>query len=81
MKGKIKIEHLFFAYAKNGFDKLLLKDCLKEIYYLGYSLGTYISLYEINKAPPVATTVAKTIMETCHQCKEQVENKDQQSIT
>ena len=40
---------LFFADAKKCFDKLWLKDCLIEMYYLGYSLGTIRSFYEINK--------------------------------
>ena len=38
--------YLFFADAKKCFDKLWLKDCLIEMYNLGYSPGT-ISLYEI----------------------------------
>ena len=40
---------LFFADAKKCLDKLWLKDCLTEIYYLGYIPGTIRSLYEINK--------------------------------
>ena len=41
--------YLFFADAKKCFDKLWLKDCLIEIYYLGYIPGTIRSLYDINK--------------------------------
>ena len=40
---------LFFADAKKCFDKLWLKDCLIEMYYLGYSSGTIRRLYEISK--------------------------------
>ena len=40
---------LFFADAKKCFDKLWLKDCPIEMYYLGYSSGTIRRLYEINK--------------------------------
>ena len=32
--------NLFFADAKKCFDKLWLKDCLTEMYNLGYSPGT-----------------------------------------
>ena len=42
--------YLFFADAKKCFDKLWLKDCLIEMYYLGYRLGAIRSLYDINKA-------------------------------
>ena len=34
---------------KKWFDKLWLKDCLIEMYYLGYSSGTIRRLCEINK--------------------------------
>ena len=34
---------------KKWFDKLWLKDCLIEMYYLGYSPGTIRGLYQINK--------------------------------
>ena len=40
---------LFSADAKKCFDKLWLKDCLIEMYYLGYSSGTIRRLCEINK--------------------------------
>ena len=41
--------YLFFGDAKKYFDKLWLKDCFIEMYYLWYSPGTIRSLYEINK--------------------------------
>ena len=54
--------YLFFADAKKCFDKLWLKDCLIEMYYLGYSPGTIRSLYEINKTSNIVvdTPVGKT---------------------
>ena len=39
--------YLFSADAKKCFDKLWLKDCLIEIYNIGYSPGTIRSLHEI----------------------------------
>ena len=53
---------LFFVDAKKCFDKLWLKDCLIETYYLGYSPGTFRSLYEINKTSNiiVLTPIGKT---------------------
>ena len=41
--------YLFFADAKKCFDKLWLKDCLMEMYYLQYSPGTIRSLYKISR--------------------------------
>ena len=41
--------YLFFADAKKYFDKLWLKDCLIEMYNLGYSPSTIRNLYETNK--------------------------------
>ena len=54
--------NLFFADAKKCFDKLWLKDCLTEMYNLGYSPGTIRSLYEMNKTSNIAvdTPVGKT---------------------
>ena len=54
--------YLFFADAKKCFDKLWLKDCLIQMYYLGYSPGTIKSLCEINKTSNIAvdTPVGKT---------------------
>ena len=55
--------YLFFADAKKCFDKLWLKDCLIEMYSLGYSPGTIRSLYQINKTSNIAvdTPVGKTL--------------------
>ena len=39
--------YIFFADSKKCFEKLWLKDCLIEIYNLGYSPGTIRSLYMI----------------------------------
>ena len=54
--------YIFFADAKKYFDKLWLKDCLIEMYNLGYSPGTIRSLYEVNKTSNIAvdTPVGKT---------------------
>ena len=54
--------YIFFADAKKCFDKLWLKDCLIEMYNLGYSPGTIRSLYEINKTSNIVvdTPVGKT---------------------
>ena len=54
--------YLFFADAKKCFDKLWLKDCLIEIYNLGYSPGTIRSLHQINKTSNIVvdTPVGKT---------------------
>ena len=54
--------YIFFADAKKCFDKLWLKDCLIEMYNLGYSPDTIRSLYEINKTSNIVvdTTVGKT---------------------
>ena len=41
--------YLFFADATKFFDKLWLKDCLIELYNLGYSPSTIRSLYKLNK--------------------------------
>ena len=47
---------------KKCFDKLWLKDCLIEMYYLVYSPGTIRSLCELNKISNivVGTPVGKT---------------------
>ena len=54
--------YLFFADAKKCFDKLWLKDCLIEMYNLGYSPGTIRSLHEINETSNIVvdTPVRKT---------------------
>ena len=54
--------YIFFADPKKCFDKLWLKDCLIEMYNLGYSPGTIRSLYEINKTSNIVvdTPVGKT---------------------
>ena len=41
--------YIFFADAVKCFDKLCLKDCLLEIYNLGYDPNTLKNLYEMNK--------------------------------
>ena len=57
-----KKTYIFFADPKKCFDKLWLKDCLIEMYNLGYSPGTIRSLYEINKTSNIVvdTPVGKT---------------------
>ena len=40
---------MFFADAVKRFDKLWLKDCLLEMYNLGYNPNTLKNLYEMNK--------------------------------
>ena len=40
---------MFFADAVKCFDKLWLKDCLLEMYNLGYDPNTLKILYEMNK--------------------------------
>ena len=40
---------IFFADAVKCFDKLWLKDCLLEMYNLGYDPNTLKILYEMNK--------------------------------
>ena len=40
---------MFFADAVKCFDKLWLKDCLLEMYNLGYDPKTLKILYEMNK--------------------------------
>ena len=54
--------YLFSAAAKKCFDKLWLKNCLIQMYYLGCSTGTIRSLYEINKTSNIVveTPVGKT---------------------
>ena len=54
--------YILFVDAKKCFDKLWLKDCLIEMYNLGYSPGTIRSLYEINKTSNIVvdTPVGKT---------------------
>ena len=49
--------YLFFADAKKCFDKLWLKDCLREMYNLGYSTGTIRSLFEINKTSNIIVDI------------------------
>ena len=55
------------------FDKLLLKGCLIEMYYLGHSPGTISSLYEINKTSnmlvdtPAGKTSSITVAEVVKQ--------------
>ena len=41
--------YIFFADAVKCFDKLWLKDCLLEMYKLGYDPNTLKILYEMNK--------------------------------
>ena len=49
--------YLFFADAKKCFDKLWLKDCLIEMYNLGYSAGTIKSLFELNKTSNIIVDI------------------------
>ena len=65
--------YLFFADAKKYFDKLCLKDCLIEMYYLGCSPGTIRSLYEINKTSNIAVDapVGKTSCITVEEVEKQ----------
>ena len=41
--------YIFFADAVKCFDKLWFKDCLLEMYNLGYDPNTLKTLHEINK--------------------------------
>ena len=41
--------YMFFEDAVKCFDKLLLKDCLLEMYNLGYDPNTLKILHEMNK--------------------------------
>ena len=41
--------YMFFADAVKCFDKPWLKDCLLEMYILGYDPNTLKILYEMNK--------------------------------
>ena len=61
--------YLFFADDKKCFDKLWLKDCLIEMYNLGYSPGTIKRLHEINKTSRIVvdTPVGKTSSITVEQ--------------
>ena len=54
--------YMFFADAVKCFDKLWLKDCLLEMYNLGYDPNTLKILYEMNKETDVIikTTVGNT---------------------
>ena len=54
--------YIFFAGAKKCLDKLQLKDCLIEMYNLGYSPDTTRILYEINKTSNIVvdTQIGKT---------------------
>ena len=45
--------YMFFADAVKCFDKLWLKDCLLEMYNLGYDPNTLKILYEMNKETDV----------------------------
>ena len=45
--------YMFFADAVKCFDKLWLKDCLLEMYNLGYDPNTIKNLYEMNKETDV----------------------------
>ena len=45
--------YMFFADAAKCFDKLWLKDCLLEMYNLGYDPNTLKILYEMNKETDV----------------------------
>ena len=65
--------YLFFADAKKCFDKLWLKDCLIEMYYLGYSPGTIRSLYEVNKTSDIVvdTLIGKTLSITVEEAVKQ----------
>ena len=58
---------------KKCFDKLWLKNCLIEIYDLGYSPGTITSLHEINKTSNIAvdTPVGKTLSVTVEEVMKQ----------
>ena len=40
---------MFFADAVKCFEKLWLKDCLLDMYNLGYDPNTLKSLYKMNK--------------------------------
>ena len=68
--------YLFFADAKKYFDKLWLKDCLIEMFNLGYSPATVRDLDEINKTSntavetPVGKTSSITIDVVVHQHQE-----------
>ena len=68
--------YLFFADAKKYFDKLWLKDCLIEMFNLGYSPATVRDLDEINKTSntvvetPVEKTSSITIDVVVHQHQE-----------
>ena len=65
--------YLFSADAKKYFDKLWLKDCLIEMFNLGYSPATVRDLDEINKTSntvvetPVGKTSSITIDVVVHQ--------------
>ena len=70
--------YLFSVDAKKCFDKLWLKDCLIEIYNLGYSPGTIRSLHEVKTSNIVVKTpVGKTRSITVEEVVKQLCNVDQ----
>ena len=60
---------MFFADAVKCFDKLWLKDCLLEMYNLGYNPNTLKILYEMNKETDIIirTPVGNTNKEVVKQ--------------
>ena len=57
--------YLFFADTEKCLDKLWLKDCLMEMYNLGYSPGTVRSLYEINKTSNIVVDKGPYLAQLC----------------
>ena len=57
-----KNTYVFFADAEKCFDKLWLKDCLKDMEEIGYSINDIKILYKMNKNAEVTvdTTVGQT---------------------
>ena len=51
---------MFFADAVKCFDKLWLKDCLLEMYNLGYDPNTLKILYEMNKETDIIIRTINT---------------------
>ena len=49
--------YMFFADAVKCFDKLWLKDCLLEMYNLGYHRNTLKILYEMNKETDITIRI------------------------
>ena len=64
--------YLFFADARKCFDKLRLKDCLIEMYNLGYSPGRIRSLHKINKTSNIVVDIplGKNIKHNCRRSSE-----------